>query len=68
MTNSGAQELDCSAGLGLPRPPAPARLPGAQIVGIPPDLYVAHNQKTTQAPSTIRSAEAASSSSEMRLS
>jgi hypothetical protein len=45
MTISRAQELDCSAGLGV-CVPGSGQAAKVLMVGITPDLYVAHKQKT----------------------
>jgi hypothetical protein len=44
MTFSGAQKLDCSAGLGVYVPGSGQAAKGL-MVGITPDLYAAHKQR-----------------------
>jgi hypothetical protein len=56
MTISGAQELDCSAGLGVYVPGSGQAAKGL-MVGITPDLYAAHKPETASSPSSIWSAE-----------
>ena len=59
MTISGAQELACSAGLGV-YVPGSGQDAQALMVGITPGLYAAHKQETASPPSSIWSAEPAS--------
>jgi hypothetical protein len=56
MTISGAQELDCSAGLGVYVPGSGQAAKGL-MVGITRDLYAAHKPETASPPSSVWSAE-----------